>query len=150
MDFVTSTASTPRPRFLFLAAAILVIEALLMLALGVLEATAIRPSRLVLGVGTTVLALAYAAFLAATGRGVLLGRRWSRGPAVATQLIHLPVGWSYKSDPTTAYAWALIAASVIALVCLLLPASTAIFTEEKADHDTDAGPDDVSGPAATR
>ena len=106
-----------------------------MLGFGVLEATAIRPSRLVVGAGTTVLAVAYAAFLAATGRGVLLGRRWSRGPAVATQLIHLPVAWSFKADPTTAFAWALIAASVIALVCLVLPASTAIFIEQPEADD---------------
>lgn len=110
-----------------------------MVGFGVVEATAIRPSRLVVGAGTTVLALAYGAFLAATGRGVLLGRRWSRGPAVATQLIHLPVGWSFVGAPTTWFAWSLIVASVLTLVCLLVPASTAIFIEETAaDDDTEA------------
>lgn len=42
--------------------------------------------------GVTLLALAALPLLAA--RGLRLGRRWSRGPALITQLMALPVAWT--------------------------------------------------------
>jgi uncharacterized membrane protein (DUF2068 family) len=116
---------------------ILLLEALVALGFGVAEATQIRTSRLVVGAGTALLMLGYGAFLAAIGRGVWLGRRWSRGPAVATQLLHLPIGWSFNGGSTTWLSWVLIAVSLVALVCLVVPASTAIFLADAADDVPD-------------
>ena len=42
--------------------------------------------------GLTVLALAVLPLVAA--RGLLLRRSWSRGPALITQLMALPVAWT--------------------------------------------------------
>ncbi|HET9871005.1 MAG TPA: hypothetical protein VFP89_00230 [Propionibacteriaceae bacterium] len=135
---MTPMLPTSRPRVLFLAAIILLAEALVALGFGVLEATQIRPSRLVVGAGTALLMVGYGAFLAAVGRGVGYGRRWSRGPAVATQLLHLPIAWSFNGGNTIWVAWTLMAASVVVLGCLVAPASTATFLGGSAGAAADA------------
>jgi hypothetical protein len=96
----------------------------------VAEATQLRVSRWVVGAGASLLMLGYGAFLAAVARGVLRGRRWSRGPAVATQLLHLPIAWSFNGGSTRWVAWTLIGSALTVLVCLLLPSSTAILVDE--------------------
>ncbi|MDN5770206.1 MAG: hypothetical protein L0H24_04845, partial [Microlunatus sp.] len=90
---------------------------------GVLELVSTRASREVVGSGTGIVLLGYAALLMGAARGVFLGRRWSRGPAVATQLIQLPIGWSFRGGGTWWFAALLVAASLTILVCLLLPSS---------------------------
>ena len=60
-------------------------------------------------------------------RGVFLGRRWSRGPAVATQLILLPIAWSFRGGVTTGISVALALLAIAALIGLLHPRSTAVF-----------------------
>jgi hypothetical protein len=121
---------------LFLAGLVCGLEALVALALGVAEATQIRSSRFVVGAGTALFLIGYAILLAAVGRGVILGRRWSRGPAVATQLLHLPVAWSFNGGSTVWVAWTLGLGSLLALGCLVMPASTAVFIDEP-DSPTD-------------
>ena len=96
---------------------------------GVVEATQIRGFRLVVGAGTAVLMLAYGAFLLAIARGVKNARRWSRGPGVATQLLHLPIAWSFLDGSTWGVALILAAVSLTSLVCLVLPSSTAVLIE---------------------
>ena len=61
------------------------------------------------------------------------GRRWSRAPAIATQIIQLPVAWSLRGGETTWFAALLGAVSLTGLVCLLLPRSPRVFT---AGQDT--------------
>ena len=58
-------------------------------------------------------------------------RSGSRAPAIATQLIQLPVAWSFRGGETTWFATLLGAVSLVVVVCLLLPSSTAIFTAEQ-------------------
>ena len=71
--------------------------------------------------------LGYGLLLVLVARGVLLGRRWSRGPAAATQLILLPIAWSFRASPTT---WVAVPSpwrpSAI-IVGLLHPRSTEVF-----------------------
>ena len=55
------------------------------------------------------------------------GRRWSRGPAVATQLILLPIALSFRAGPTTWVAGLIAVAAVGTLVGLLHPRSTEVF-----------------------
>ena len=57
--------------------------------------------------GLTLLALAALPLIAA--RGLLLRRRWSRGPALITQLMALPVAWTLLQR-----GGALIAAGIVA------------------------------------
>ena len=98
---------------------------------GVLELLATNASRAVVGSGAAIILLAYAVLLFAVARGVLRGRRWSRAPAIATQLIQIPVAWSFRGGETTWFAALLAAVSLTIIICLLLPSSTRIFTNEQ-------------------
>lgn len=115
------------PPLLRAAGVLLVAEALAALVFGVLEIGQIRTSRAVVGVGVAAVMIGYGLVLGAVARGVLRGRRWSRGPAVATQLILLPIAWSFRAAPTTVVGLVIGAVAVAVLVGLLHPRSTAVF-----------------------
>jgi hypothetical protein len=109
------------------AAAMLALQAVGALVFAVVEIGQIRSSRPVVGIGVSLIMLAYAVLLAAVARAVLRGRRWSRGVAVVSQLILLLLGWSFRQPPTTWVGVVFGLVSLTALVCLLLPASTRAF-----------------------
>jgi hypothetical protein len=116
-----------RPLTIVVAATLLALEGLVGLAYAGLEVGQIRMSRAEVGVGVAILMAGFGLILLLVARGVFLGRRWSRGPAVATQLILLPIAWSFKGGGTT---WASIVLAVLAiavLVGVLHPRSTAVF-----------------------
>jgi hypothetical protein len=121
------------PATIVVAAALLAIEALSALVFAVLEVGQIRVSRAGVGVGVTILMGGFGLLLLFIARGVFLGRRWSRGPAVATQLILLPLAWSFVGGSTTWVAVVLAVMTIAALVGLLHPRSTAVFTGSPAD-----------------
>lgn len=116
---------------LTLAAGLLTVVGVASAGYGVLELLATRASRAVVGSGAAIILLAYAVLLVAVARGVVRGRRWSRAPAIATQLIQLPVAWSFRGGETTWFAALLGVVSLVVVVCLLLPTSTAVFTAEQ-------------------
>ena len=126
-------ADRRRPLTIVLAAALLAVEALIALAYAVLEVGEIRMSRAAVGVGVTILMGGLGLLLLLVSRGVFLGRRWSRGPAVAIQLILLPLAWSFVGGGTTWVAVALAAVAIAVLVALLHPRSTAVFIGSTAD-----------------
>ncbi len=116
---------------LTLAAGLLTVVGVASAGYGVLELLATRASRAVVGSGAAIILLAYAVLLVAVARGVVRGRRWSRAPAIATQLIQLPVAWSFRGGETTWFAALLGVVSLVVVVCLLLPTSPAVFTAEQ-------------------
>ncbi|MEU1801290.1 hypothetical protein [Streptomyces sp. NPDC019937] len=87
----------PRPVRLTVAAALAGVEGLVLVGFGVyvlimgLAGNPESPEQAET-LGITVLALALLPLLAA--RGLWLRRRWSRGPAMITQLMALPVAWT--------------------------------------------------------
>lgn len=103
--------------------------------LGVLEAMNIRPHRAVVGVGAAILLLAYAVGLGVVIRGLLQLRAWSRGPAVATQVVQLPVAYSFLGGSTTWIAVLLAAVSLTVIVCLVLPSSTRALVPHLLNRD---------------
>jgi hypothetical protein len=119
------TPSRPTP--LLLAAALLGVEGLAALVFGGIALTQIRVSRDELGAGVTIWMLGYGVLLLAIARGVFRGRRWSRAPAVATQLILLPIAFSFRAEPTTWVAGAIAVAAIGTLVGVLHPRSTEVF-----------------------
>ena len=123
-----------RPLTIIVAAAFLMLEALSALAYAALEVGQIRMSRAAVGVGVTILMGAFGLLLLFAARGVFRGKRWSRGPAVATQLILLPLAWSFVGGSTTWVAVALAAVAITTLVGLLHPRSTAVFLGSAADN----------------
>lgn len=69
--------------------------------------------------GITLLALAALPLVAA--RGLRLGRRWSRGPALITQLMAMPVAWTlYTTGGAMIAAGAALAVAAVAVTALLV------------------------------
>lgn len=117
-----------------MAAGLLVLVAATSAVLGLLEAVNVRPHRAVVGIGGTILLLAYAVGLVVVARGLLLLRRWSRGPAVATQVLQLPVAYSFLGGSTTWIGVILGVISLTVIVCLVLPASTRALVPHLIDR----------------
>jgi hypothetical protein len=125
----TPDTAGPRPRRLTYAAALAALEGLALVAGGVwmfaLGLTGDPDDRgsAVTG-GITLIVLALLPLLAARG---LLGRRsWSRGPAVITQIMALPVAYNLLQADSAAIpaGIALAVVAIAALVLLVNPATT--------------------------
>ncbi|WP_406332765.1 hypothetical protein [Streptomyces sp. NBC_00203] len=122
-------AAVPRPGRLTAAAALAALEGLALVAGGVyilvLGLTGAPDDRrqAVTG-GVTLIVLALLPLLAA--RGLLLRRGWSRGPAVITQIMALPVAYNLLQADSIAIpaGIALAVVAVAALVLLVNPATT--------------------------
>jgi hypothetical protein len=124
----------PRPFTIVLAAALLAVEAIIALGYAALEIGQIQMTRAAVGVGVTILMACLGLFLLVVARSMFRGRRWSRGPAVATQLILLPLALSFAGGGTTWVSVALAAMAIAVLVGVLHPRSTALFVEPPADE----------------
>lgn len=120
---------SPRPGRLTAAAACAGLEALALVAgggyllvMGLLGRPD-SPQQAEMG-GLTLMALGLIPLFAA--RGLLLRRAWSRGPAVATQIMALPVAWTLlrSSGALIPAGIALAVIAVSALVLLVSPTTT--------------------------
>ncbi|MFI9719210.1 hypothetical protein ACIHFE_06060 [Streptomyces sp. NPDC052396] len=124
-----SEPAGPRPARLTGAAALTAVEGVALAGSGLyLLAMALlsKPDSLrqALTAGVTVLVLAALPLLAA--RGLWLLRRWSRGPAIITQLMALPVAWTFVNGggALIAAGAALALVAVVTLVLLVNPTAT--------------------------
>ncbi|MFB8246488.1 hypothetical protein ACFC5X_15770 [Streptomyces sp. NPDC055952] len=123
------TAAGPRPRRLTYAALLAALEGLALVVGGVwilvlgLSGHPDDRQQAVTG-GITLVALALLPLLAA--RGLLARRSWSRGPAVITQLLALPVAYNLLQADSMAIPGgiALAVVAVAALVLLVNPETT--------------------------
>ena len=116
------------------AAISLALEALIALGYAALEIGQVRMSRAVVGVGVTILMASFGVLLLFVARSVFRGKRWSRGPAVATQLILLPLALSFAGGGTTWVSVVLAVLAVTVLVGVLHPRSTAVFVGPPANR----------------
>ena len=116
-----------RPPTIVVAAVLLALEGLLGLGYAGVALATVRMPRAVVGVGVTILMAVFGLLLLVVARGVFLGRRWSRGPAIVAQLILLPIAWSFRGGMTTWISITLAVLAIAALVGLLHPRSTAVF-----------------------
>ncbi|MGW1885124.1 hypothetical protein [Streptomyces sp. NPDC001970] len=132
MSSAEQTPESPqsRPARLTAAAAVCGLEALALIAGGIymlvtgLTGDPESTSQAETG-GVTLIALGVIPLLAA--RGLLLRRGWSRGPAIITQLMAVPVAWTLLRSSGALLIPAGIALAVVAvtgLVLLLNPATT--------------------------
>ncbi|MEU6554542.1 hypothetical protein ABZ915_30355 [Streptomyces sp. NPDC046915] len=126
---ILAEADGPRPRRLTYAAALaalegsaLVVGGVWTLVLGLTGDPDDRQQAVTLAI--TLIVLALLPLLAA--RGLLLRRGWSRGPAVITQIMALPVAYSLLQADSAAIpaGIALAVVALTALVLLLNPATT--------------------------
>lgn len=119
----------PRPARLTAAAALAAVEGLVLVGFGVyvlimgLAGNPESPEQAET-LGITVLALALLPLLAA--RGLWLRRRWSRGPAMITQLMALPVAWTLVQNGGGLIAIGVLtaAAALTVLALLINPTAT--------------------------
>ncbi|MEU1149764.1 hypothetical protein ACFYO9_02610 [Streptomyces sp. NPDC005863] len=122
-------APGPRPTRVTAAAALVALEGLALLVGGVymlamgLAGSPDDPKQAETG-GVTLIVLALLPLLAA--RGLMKLRRWSRGPAIITQIMALPVAWQLlQADSAAIPAGIVLAlAAVASLVLLIHPATT--------------------------
>ncbi|MFE0171610.1 hypothetical protein ACFWZ2_04785 [Streptomyces sp. NPDC059002] len=118
-----------RPGRLTAAAALAGLEGLALLGGGVymlvmgLAGSPDNPRQAETG-GITLIVLALLPLLAA--RGLLKLRRWSRGPAIITQIMALPVAWQLLQADSAAIpaGIALAVVAIASLVLLVNPATT--------------------------
>ncbi|MEU3185366.1 hypothetical protein ABZ707_14350 [Streptomyces sp. NPDC006923] len=140
----TAPAPTPRPPRLTAAAAVCGLDALALLAGGVyllvmgLLGRPDSPQQAEMG-GLTLIALGVIPLLAA--RGLLLRRGWSRGPALITQIMALPVAWTLlqSSAGLIPVGIALAAVTVTGLVLLVNPATTEALNMRGRDREDRPG-----------
>lgn len=130
-----SAVRSPLPRRLTAAAVLTALEGLALAGPGVADlymgvAGGADPVQALTG-GVTLLVLASLPLVAA--RGLLLGRRWSRGPALITQLMSLPVAWMLWT------AGGAMKAAAVALA-LAAVAVTALLVNPKATEALGIGP----------
>ncbi|MFD7559756.1 MULTISPECIES: hypothetical protein [unclassified Streptomyces] len=124
-----SAPASALPRRLTAAAALTALEGLALAGLGVymlfvgIAGHPDSPQQAETG-GITLLVLAALPLIGA--RGLRLGRRWSRGPALITQLMALPVAYTLYSTggAMIAAAVALALAAVAVMVLLVNPTAT--------------------------
>jgi hypothetical protein len=109
---------------LLVAAALVVIEAMSLLGVGVSVVAGSDTRRLLLDVTTTVFFACYGGGLLLCAWGLSRGRRWARAPVVLTQLIQLLVSWSFFSGATRWLAVLMAGTAVVVLVAVLSPAAT--------------------------
>ncbi|GGY68727.1 hypothetical protein GCM10010326_73840 [Streptomyces xanthochromogenes] len=123
-------SAEPRPGRLTAAAALSALEGLALVAGGLfmlvmgLTGKPDKPTQAEMG-GLTLVVLGLIPLIAA--RGLLRRRSWSRGPAMITQIMALPVAWMFlNSDgaPWIPAGIALAAVAITGLVLLVNPATT--------------------------
>ncbi|MGW7370068.1 hypothetical protein ACWGI8_43255 [Streptomyces sp. NPDC054841] len=128
---MSSAEQTPesRPTRLTAAAAFCGLEALALVAGGVymlVSGFTSHPDSTTQAAtgGATLIALGMIPLLAA--RGLLLRRSWSRGPAIITQILSLPVAWTLLSTtgPLIPAGIVLAVVAVTSLVLLINPTTT--------------------------
>jgi hypothetical protein len=112
------------------AAALVALEAVLLLVLAVLELANLRSVRLTMGVTTTVFFLVAAAGLAWCAWSLWRARRWARGPVVMAQLIQLGLAWNFRDEPTTLIAVGLAVVGLVVIAGLFHPATTQVLEED--------------------
>ena len=126
--------STP-PAPLVVAAVLVVVEGLLLLGYGVLEAAHIEAARAAMGVTTAAFFVLLAGLLIAGGWLVVRGHAWPRSPIVVAQVMFLGLAWSFRGGDTTWVAIGLAVVAVVVLVGLLHPASIDALTETDPSED---------------
>jgi hypothetical protein len=121
------------PAPLVVAAGLVVVEGLLLLGYGVLEAAHIESARAAMGATTAAFFVLLAGFLIACGWLVVHGRAWPRSPIVVAQVMFLGLAWSFRGGDTTWVAIGLAIVAVVVLVGLLHPASIDALTDPDPD-----------------
>jgi len=128
---------TPRPGRvpapLLAAAALVVVEAVLLVVYGAVLLTDIHAARLAMGATTSVFFILYGVGLAGCAWALGGRRSWARAPIVLAQLIQLGVAWSLRGGTTTVASVVLVVLAVLVLAGTFHPASLRALDDDRAD-----------------
>lgn len=134
---MTETPAVPPPALgdrapapLLAAAALVAVEATVILVLGLAEILTISGARVMMGVTTAVFFLVYGAGLALCAWSVSRSKSWARSPIVVAQLIQLLVAWSFRGGSTTPVAIIVGVLALIVLVAIFHPDSRAALDDD--------------------
>jgi hypothetical protein len=129
---VTSPADDPggRPVLLRVGAALTALEGLVLLVYAVLELANVNADRVSVAVTTAVFFAVMGGALVLCASGLWRVRSWARSPVVVAQLITLLTAYSFVGGETTWVAGVLAAVSLVGLVCVLHPRSTAALAAD--------------------
>ncbi|HSS68637.1 MAG TPA: hypothetical protein VLK34_08790 [Nocardioidaceae bacterium] len=117
------------------AAAVVCLEGLTLVGIGVAEIFAIDSERIALGVTNTVFFVLYGALLLWCARSLLAAQSWSRSPIVLTQLIQLGVAWSFAGGNTRWLAAVLALFALGVLTVMLAPSTTEVLYGRRSRWD---------------
>lgn len=123
-------AGTPTP--LKVAAALVVVEAVLLIGYGVAEVGALTGERATMGITTALFFLVYGAGLVLGAVRILHLASWARAPLVLAQLIQILVAWSFIGGSTTGVGVGLIVCALVVLIGIFHPASLKALADEDA------------------
>jgi len=113
------------------AAALVTVEAVLLVAQGVAEVASVRSEAAVMGVTTSIFFVGYGLGLAGCAWAVYRLRSWARAPIVVAQLIQVLVGWSFWGGATVWIAVGCILLACIVLAGIFHPASIDALADER-------------------
>jgi hypothetical protein len=128
------TVLKARPVTLVIAAVVLVVQGLTALVLGgyvAVETVIGKPADVVSALIVAVFGVLIGAGVTWVGWNVLRGVRWSRGPAVVTQIFAIPLGWTLAPEQPL-IGIPLVVVALLAAGCLLAPPSTRALMHD--DH----------------
>ncbi|MEV0621186.1 hypothetical protein AB0I81_48210 [Nonomuraea sp. NPDC050404] len=128
-----------RPLTLLIAAAVVALEGLIALGLGVfvaVETVTGTPADMTTAVAEAVFGLLIGAgLLWVAGGGLLRLERWGRSPAVLTQIFMLPVAGTLITSNQPQLGIPLIVVALAGLVTLLMPPTTeALYGDEASGN----------------
>jgi hypothetical protein len=112
------------------AAVLAAVQGLGLVCYAVLELLALTGGRVTMGLTTAAFFAAYGVMLLVSGRALLAGRAWGRGPVLFAQLVWLGVAWSFRGGDTTWVSATLAVVAVVTIAGLVLPASRAALEGE--------------------
>jgi hypothetical protein len=115
------------------AAALVVVEGLLLGIFGVTEVVSLDSDRLTMGITVSVFFSVFALLLLACAWGLSRLRPWSRGPVLLAQLIQLGLAWNFRGGSTLPVAVGLALVAVVVLAGVLHPRSVEAL-ERAADR----------------
>jgi hypothetical protein len=125
------------PRSIALAAALILAEAGVLVALAVAELVTLDAGRVGLGLTNAVFFTLYALGLGFCARGLLKLSRWTRSPIVMTQIIQLGVAWSFYGHDTVWLTAILGVVAVAVLAIMLAPTTTTLLFGERRWYEPD-------------
>jgi len=142
--------SRSRPAPLVVVAALVALEAIACLGLGVVLVVDLTRGNAALPAATVFMALfalGVAALLGGAARGLWRGRRWARSPVMTWQILLVVMSLGWLGVEASVWAGAVTVVAILVAVGLLLP-SVVAATTGSAGSDPESGPhDDGPGPA---